>query len=103
MRNIIFALSLTIIATASHGAEMPKVYVRCVKCHEKPGSPFQKFGPDLGETKFTLDQFIKQVKNGSRWEGKPQRGFKFRSRAMPPQDGLTDEEIKLIYNYVRSK
>lgn len=105
--NKIFAqamiAALFLLACFGEGKDAPRAYQRCIKCHGAPGGLKATIGPDLAKSEYTLDQFIKQVKNGSNWEGKPQMKQKFRKKKMPPLPNITHDQIKALYQYVHKK
>lgn len=58
--------------------------------------------PDLAETEYDLGQFKKQLLSGSDWEGKPPGKWKYRWKKMPPQVGLSEKQIKALFEYIKS-
>ncbi len=91
-----------VLVTPTAGLTMES-YQTCIKCHDEPGEGGSQFAPDLSETKYSLEQFTKQVMNGSKWAGKPVRKWKYRKREMPGVVGLDEKEVRLLYDYILSK
>ena len=94
---------LALLAGPALAGDMPKPYKKCKTCHGIPGAGKGKIGPDLVTSNYTLEQYTHQVKHGSKWDGKPAKMAKYAKKKMPPQKGLSDADIKTIYDYVQSK
>ncbi len=60
-----------------------------------------KLGPDLKTSKYTLEQFQMQVKNGSKWDGRPPKQEKFAKKKMKPVKKVTEDDVKAIYDFVK--
>jgi len=95
-------VSLALLAAPAMAADMPKAFKKCKVCHGIPGTGKGKVGPDLATTKYTLEQVTKQVHNGSKWDGKPPKQEKYAKKKMPKQKGLSDADIKAIYDYIQA-
>ncbi len=102
MRSVIVVIaSLLVGGGSAFAGDAPATYERCKKCHGTPGQWWSEtVGPRLEKTKYTFEQFYNQVTYGSRWEGKPKRAFAYRSREMPMQVGLSDDEIRALYDWL---
>lgn len=95
---------LLVFSTAGYAAAMDaqKLYEkRCKNCHGSPGWGGTRTAPDLADTKLTFEQFEKQIKYGSNWEGKPPKRRRYRYKKMPPQLNLSESEMKSLYSYIR--
>jgi hypothetical protein len=106
MKRVVVVAALGLALTAGVAvAGTPQVYLdKCRNCHGMPGKWWAKnYGPDLAKTKFTLEQFIRQVRYGSKWEGKPPLAFKYKTRVMPPQVGVEEDEIAAIYVWAKEQ
>ncbi|MGK7344837.1 MAG: c-type cytochrome [Candidatus Nitrospinota bacterium M3_3B_026] len=98
----VFFISLALLAGPALAGGAPKAFKKCKTCHGPLGKNKGKIGPDLATTKYTFEQFTNQVKNGSKWDGKPAKREGFEKKKMPPQKKLSDEDIKTLYDYVQS-
>lgn len=104
MMRVVFVslVSLALLAGPALAGGAPKAFKKCKTCHGPLGKNKGKIGPDLATTKYTYEQFVNQVKNGSKWDGKPPKAAGFEKKKMPPQKKLSDEDIKALYDYVQS-
>lgn len=84
-------------------ANAPAAFQKCVKCHGKPGGGGTRAAPDLAESKLNHEQFIKQIKKGSRWKTRDMKHPRYRWKKMPAQRNLSDEQVELLYKYIYSK
>ncbi len=89
--------------SAAFAADFPKPYKKCKTCHGIPGEKKKKMGPNLANSKLTLEQFQKQVANGSKWDGKPAKQAGFEKKKMKAVKGVKPDAVKVIYDYVQSK
>lgn len=104
LKTVMAALaSLALLASPALAGGAPAKYKKCKICHGDVGADKGKVGPDLVKTNYTLEQFTNQVKNGSKWDGKPGKQAGYEKKKMPKQKGLSDDDIKAIYDYVQSK
>ncbi|VAX25819.1 hypothetical protein MNBD_NITROSPINAE02-1834 [hydrothermal vent metagenome] len=100
----LIVMGVTLIGCVGAGDDVPEAYKkRCIKCHGTPNGLKATVGPDLVKSEYTLDQFIMQVKNGSRWDKKPVRKDSFKRKKMPAQPMVTEAQIKEIFEYVRKR
>ncbi|MBI5814125.1 MAG: cytochrome c [Nitrospinae bacterium] len=105
MKAILGALAaLAISAGPSLAADGADVYnKKCKMCHDMPGSGKTKVGPDIKGTTMTLEQFTKQVSEGSEWVGRTApRMAGFEKKKMPPVKGLSADEIKAVYEFSKA-
>ena len=101
--NVAMAVGLvTLAAGCTLGQRAPEAYSRCEKCHGMPGGGNQKGGPDLAKSTTDLEVFSKQVKLGSRWKEKDDKKSSYKWKEMPPQTGVSDEDIKRIFKFVHA-
>ncbi|MDH4184911.1 MAG: cytochrome c [Nitrospinota bacterium] len=101
-RLMAVAMAAIWLAGCPGGAKAPEAYSRCVKCHGLPGGGHQKGGPDLAESTLGEEDFARQVTLGSRWKEKDGRISQYKWKEMPPQTGVSDQDIKRIYKFIRS-
>ncbi len=102
-KTIFFTLlTFSFLATPLMAADMPPAYKKCKSCHGLPGGGGKKNGPDLANSKMTLEQYVKQVKTGSKWEGRPPKMKGFEKKKMRGSKKLTNEQIKEIYDYIKA-
>ncbi|MGK7344836.1 MAG: c-type cytochrome [Candidatus Nitrospinota bacterium M3_3B_026] len=103
MRAVILSLvSLALLAAPSLAGDAPKAFRKCKTCHGPIGAGKGKLGPDLIKDRLNFEQFTKQIKNGSKWEGKPPKMEGFEKKKMPPQKKLSDEDIKALFDYIQA-
>jgi mono/diheme cytochrome c family protein len=101
----LLALGLWIVSIGSAVASVPPPPAyeeRCVKCHHYPGDGDRNSGPDLGQTKISYVEFKQQITQGSSWKTLDQKIKKYRNMVMPGQVGLSPDEIRALYMYVKS-
>lgn len=95
-------LSLGFIAGTGWAADMPAKYKKCKACHGIPGVMKKKMGPNLAASSMTLEQFNMMVTKGSKWDGRPAKIAGFEKKKMKPQKGLSEEQVKEIFDYVQA-
>ena len=104
MRTILGAMIASLLLAGIAMADPPTAYEGCLNCHGTPGEWWAKtVGPPLTKSTYTYEQFYNQVTYGSNWEGKPKKGFAYRTRVMPAQLGLDDETIQALYDWLVSQ
>jgi len=102
-RFVLVIVGAALAAGCVPGPRAPEAYSRCEKCHGMPGGGRQKGGPDLAGSTTDLEVFSRQVKLGSRWKnvGAKKPGYKWKE--MPPQTGVSDEDIKAIFKFIHDR
>jgi len=100
-KSVTFVLVFLLALGARAEASAPAAYKKCRNCHGTPGGGGTKAAPDLAESELSFEQFRNQALNGSEWEGKPPKNWKYRWKKMPPQVGLSDSDLKALYEYIK--
>ncbi|VAX19192.1 hypothetical protein MNBD_NITROSPINAE01-1428 [hydrothermal vent metagenome] len=105
MLKVVFAVvvSFVILTAPAFAADFPKPYKKCKTCHGIPGEAKKKMGPNLANSKLTLEQFKNMVANGSKWDGRPAKQAGFEKKKMKPVKGVKPDDVKTIFEYVQSK
>lgn len=100
---LVFAAAFALFFLAGCVSEdRPVSYRKCVTCHGEPGGGGTMAAPDLAGMELDFGQFKKQLLKGSDWEGKPPKKWKYRWKKMPPQVGLSEEQIRALFEYIKS-
>lgn len=99
---VVTVFSLVLLAGPALAGDAPAAYKKCKVCHGDVGADKGKVGPDLAKSGMSLEQFTNQVKSGSKWDGKPAPIAGYEKKKMPAQKGLSDGDIKALYDYVQS-
>ena len=99
---LVAIVALGFMSGPAFAVKMPSKYKKCKACHGLPTSAKGKVGPNLSTSTWKLEQWIKQVNNGSKWDCRPDKQKGYEKKKMKKIRGYSDADIKEIYDYVQA-